>query len=786
MDREDVPTTYTIYFYDKNDVANLSVRIWDKGETHDHEAPMVSTGKYIYDGTNYWPAYVYTIETTHHPAYLRFRDITGTLSFVNNGFYTNDGSCKVNLQLVDIRTDEYVSLYMNFAEDWLSKADNSYKPHCQLYNTSDPDNTAYPPNAWYGQPDNAKEEMTNPRYQIWEFKVPADEIEKYNAAVFYFKDKEGNIREYHTTKHEDNASYDAENWTKFIYAPAVNGYNFYTRQSYLTYSQFIALDAAGRHELFLLGQLGASQLPGWDIDKIGDGTHAYKVEDGLCYIKIKLDAGSTATFKISWINPNKAAEDNGYPKADVNNMRLWATYDLGLIGVDDLSPLFADGTLDPTKIDADGNNCYIQMRNSLPYNNYNQFDWVVDTNKTPIVGSNDGNYYIVVDTHPECHTLTLIGFEPNPTISVTTGEVTTLPMTYAQGAQVHSADNHLLAAATNGHQFFDAVNIASGDVEIQASATEAFVKDFGVVYEVLMGTGENEQVAARVPYDLRSVHLDYLPAALDCSVQAVYKNNRTGLTFHSRKGTGTITNSVSLPAPTVSVETAKHQGWSRNEEGQEFHAVVMLDYDVPEAGSLAYFADFEASANDVEEPIICHKGINWVNLVDEFYYLGQAFAGADWEPCEDESNFGYSNSWSALIRDSKKIPFYLPAVQRVESVDDLQSTEVTGNVYAKYPFLVNPRVITKSGAETASRAADAVTLPEDLSGYELVLIPSAPGAFNTTILATDLTGIEDIAADTAEGEEEFFTLQGVRVRGELAPGIYIRRQGNTAEKVYIR
>ena len=49
-----------------------------------------------------------------------------------------------------------------------------------------------------------------------------------------------------------------------------------------------------------------------------------------------------------------------------------------------------------------------------------------------------------------------------------------------------------------------------------------------------------------------------------------------------------------------------------------------------------------------------------------------------------------------------------------------------------------------------------------------------------------MTGIDDVEADTAEAAE-YYTLQGVRVEAEnLTPGLYIRRQGNTATKVLIK
>lgn len=47
------------------------------------------------------------------------------------------------------------------------------------------------------------------------------------------------------------------------------------------------------------------------------------------------------------------------------------------------------------------------------------------------------------------------------------------------------------------------------------------------------------------------------------------------------------------------------------------------------------------------------------------------------------------------------------------------------------------------------------------------------------------SGVAEIEADAAAGAE-YFNLQGIRVSGELTPGIYIRRQGTTATKVTVK
>lgn len=46
--------------------------------------------------------------------------------------------------------------------------------------------------------------------------------------------------------------------------------------------------------------------------------------------------------------------------------------------------------------------------------------------------------------------------------------------------------------------------------------------------------------------------------------------------------------------------------------------------------------------------------------------------------------------------------------------------------------------------------------------------------------------IEAVAADGAAAEAVYYNIQGIRINGELTPGIYIRRQGNAAAKVLVK
>lgn len=65
----------------------------------------------------------------------------------------------------------------------------------------------------------------------------------------------------------------------------------------------------------------------------------------------------------------------------------------------------------------------------------------------------------------------------------------------------------------------------------------------------------------------------------------------------------------------------------------------------------------------------------------------------------------------------------------------------------------------------------------------------SPSAWSETKTVTlgDGAGVGDIVTDAdTENSAEFFTLQGVRVTGQLTPGLYIRRCGGKVQKVIVR
>ena len=93
------------------------------------------------------------------------------------------------------------------------------------------------------------------------------------------------------------------------------------------------------------------------------------------------------------------------------------------------------------------------------------------------------------------------------------------------------------------------------------------------------------------------------------------------------------------------------------------------------------------------------------------------------------------------------------------------------------PVSVLQRDSYEDGVHTLNNAASA-------QNTRLFVYSSGDGLAAYLMTRRIVTGAEDIATDEADDSEvEYYNLQGIRVRQPLAPGIYIRRQGNVVTKV---
>jgi hypothetical protein len=106
------------------------------------------------------------------------------------------------------------------------------------------------------------------------------------------------------------------------------------------------------------------------------------------------------------------------------------------------------------------------------------------------------------------------------------------------------------------------------------------------------------------------------------------------------------------------------------------------------------------------------------------------------------------------------------------------NTEADGSQKIGLVYVINSisQTIVKEYNYTDEDNVNALSLELDMA------IPYDVSVYYYDNIAT---GVEDIAVD-AEAEAEYFNLNGVRVSGDLVPGVYIRRAAGKTEKVIIK
>ena len=95
----------------------------------------------------------------------------------------------------------------------------------------------------------------------------------------------------------------------------------------------------------------------------------------------------------------------------------------------------------------------------------------------------------------------------------------------------------------------------------------------------------------------------------------------------------------------------------------------------------------------------------------------------------------------------------------------------------------NPSVATVSEDGTITAVSEGTA---EIS-YEIVDNYGCPHSEECTVTVVDAASFDDVLPDYEESKPEYYNLQGVRVASSnLAPGIYIVRQGNKVNKLYIK
>ena len=801
------PTTgqYTIYFYDKEDLGSMKVHIWGTNTLHpykDSQETMTPMNKYVQVGSEYYPVYMYTFDWDKEPSGLMFYKTgdgdkqTGDCRFISNAFYTNDNNVGVTgLKIVD-RRDDVVTVYMHWKEDLIAYADGNI-PYCRPFGGDDAgaiDKTNG--HAMY---------LVDENYQIWGYDIQKDELDNYNNIWFASFRNDGSKVDHYIASNAPK--YDRPNWYKYIFT--VHGGN-YAAQSYVTYDEFTAELAKGYQNLYVTGGVSDNKYDGVTI-KVDDGsssskalswdpTKAIKVSpdtknDPVFFLHLNPDLTNkkVTAFKLSWMDTNSYRTKNGRDLTD--NSRDWATYDLGIIGLND--QLAADHPSWGISMDRDNKQTFFLYNKANPLLEYNQFDWTITEGN--MSGSGVSEYYCVVDMHPDCRTVTLCSFNPQPSVSVTPGEVHTGTLTPQQAIRFHDELNALRGSDVNGHVMFEKVNYLSGSVIVTGApgVTNNVLTNANFKREYTISLDGNKLFSVDHP---ATYNVDFLPLdkSSEMTIANKYTSTVTNLSFHSRTGKADITVPAAFQAPVV--EAVDNAEYVYSETTGKMRAYAKLNVTHSNPNNHHVYTDFEIKDNGgskVYKSPVAHKD-------DEYFKEQSSMPCMMWTPCTSPEQWNKAkHDWSSKCVESFNnnnvvIPFFINDAllasdfPNFKKGDKLPQKTFDVSLDVVYPILYSSKPTV---TETASVNPTAMTLdqtgseiPADLSDFGLSFYRTTGTA--TVQTKANVTGVDDVfgdaEADNADAPAEYYTISGVRVNGDLAPGIYVVRRGNKVTKEVVK
>ncbi len=780
-------------------------------ELGDQQKEMKPTGKVItVDATDYevWArSFTGDFDAVPHKVKFFTDDENAPLleaDFVNYGFYTaGSRTALINQEMHYAGGQEPTVYYMHFKEDWIKRAHGGENnpdvdPKCYVYSGNNPDGAT----AWTNGITMERITKMAPagnmtitdKYQLWKATVPAATMAETDKVCFVFPGKEDNSYYLYCSR--------TDNSDEYIWATAEDNdtHERYAVQSYLSYDKFCELDAKGRPTAYLVGEpdagieeLAWTNWPGKGVD----------AEDGYFFIPIKTSGGAKAKFKISWINVTDA---RGTLQADNSNAREWATFDLGIIGVDDLFK-YPENIPDKDKpqFEKDGENTDLMRVNcqayqSLRYLNYNQYNFYVDTSTDDFKNK---NCYIVVD--PVCRTVTVIPYEPNPTVTISNTGTGKEEFDLVEDKEIvqklHNHANHLNGAHRNGHVYMTKFNTAKGNVIIHKADAVSLTETFTVQYSVIMNGDVIYTLDCKNADDLpSSIDFKYLPMASseNLTFQALYTNHTTGQSFHSKLSHCTIEGITdSYPTPTAEIKSARIIHDPRDLT-YGILAEIKCEKEITEKVH-NYYGDIDLGVrlkDGTFQKLYCeflhptHKLVEFYGELNNNMLDGWTYQAAG-------TNYSEANNWAARMfpttieKDGKKVAaghLYVYLYRAALTKEDLNNLDqIEGTISAVYPFLYQP---TPDGDNITTNKAPGLRATS-ITNIDSFSVNNMENPFTLAAfpISTDniLAGIENVEAGAEQdAEAEYYTISGVRVCGELTPGIYICRKGNTVEKIAIK
>lgn len=655
---------------------------------------------------------------------------------------------------------------------------------------------------WSNSFDLTRADSSDPTYDLWYYELTDDQMNWAEDATFFYENKDasqGRFAKYTCglSYNGQDFNWDFRNWHKYIYyVDVADNYNGKATQSYITWDQLRPLRAADKTNLYVVGcgftaiDKGSEGRDGWDriVDRSifsADATmnvfYVENMQKGQTVLSTTLDGNDFygAKFKMSWIYP-WYWWDRCRSAGDIYDQRAWATFNLGIIGYD--LTRAGNAGLNPDLAQNKTNyEVYFESAKTFPCNNFNQYDWFVPESLL------NGTYTLVVDLDADCNSATLLPFAPNPTARTNKVEIVpALLDSYADIDRLWSDASHTFkAAGANGPVKFRKYNVATADLGVDSPTNHSAITRAGYnVDYALYYNGEKRATYSGVP---GSVSVAGIPVGENdyVGIRAKYTDTRTRFTFHSKYSQDKVSVTAQTPAPQIG-NASSLQFANRTEYDGWFTLGAYFSVPVNTPTNLNWYADYEVTPEGYTDDNIINKGGDLMHTAHPINSNGRFGSLNGWS-YYGGGTFGDTNDWSDMLSDGREWPIYLDVVKSLERKDNYTAEDGRASLwmdaYAVYPFLVdlNP-VPTAGGSRSAApRKAHGIT---DGHSYKLTFVRTQAG--RQISLNDVITGIDNVGADGAAGPVTYYNLQGVEVNGDLAPGIYIRRQGNTATKIMVR
>ncbi|MCI9055205.1 MAG: starch-binding protein [Muribaculaceae bacterium] len=647
------------------------------------------------------------------------------------------------------------------------------------------------------------------------FYCDVEEPELYCGVIFSVNDRNnaGKTIEYNS-RLNNGISFDAVNWNKFIYGTGEG----VAIQSYITFAEWQDMRTHEKDNLYFIGSnVGTGTGTGWDQSQIisaekSEGVFILPIDAAAadCKFKMSFIDATAAYYEYLKSNPTTLA---GKTPA-FGDLRWWATFNLGIVGP-------AKNTRDNAEGAGDAEVHYAINRTSET-NDYNQFNWAaygLDVSKP---------HYIIYDELYK--TTVLLPFNPQPSMSI--GDVTV-----TQEATDLSVGDEILGNALSGYAQLPYANHAKANVTVNSTDISTISSyNYDVRYDLyyseddgdLMSLGHYNGVPTAFEMDyivvgktadiygratyIEKTNEDKYKFQNDLIIDGVnYKGQP--LRFRVRPIKGTMNYEGQLLSPIAVKEGSFKKLFRSSQEVTDvprWDATAVVEYEANYKHAMHKHGDNSAPDNIAWYPAFQVNAIengvagriadkdNWIVAADPTFYNGVT----PHTPVFNASNYNHmEHNWSYIANMSNKDDQYGSYHVLVEGVGygDVSGQSIKTNLrfkgYAAYPFIVNPdqEIIVKGNAPARFK----VNGNSRANGQLELAVVHVPAQVNTgselvdkdleiELTSDNLSGISEAEIEGVDAPAEYYNLQGLRIDGEITPGVYIVRRGDKVTKEYVK